>query len=132
MVGDDGRPWTPPPAGWYPFGDGATRYWDGSRWTDHVSTVQPAQSPYPLVPAPLVAPKSPGLAVIASFFVPGLGQLVNGEVGKAVVMFALWLVCLALIFVLNGFLLAPVVWVWGMVDAYSSAQRWNLQRGIIS
>jgi hypothetical protein len=31
-----------------------------------------------------------------------------------------------------GFLTAPVVWIWGMVDAYSGAQRWNAARGIVS
>lgn len=29
------------PAGWYPDGIGATRYWDGNAWTEHVQ--QPAQ-----------------------------------------------------------------------------------------
>jgi len=34
------------PAGWYedPSGEHASRYWDGSAWTDHVSEVPPAPS----------------------------------------------------------------------------------------
>jgi hypothetical protein len=36
---------------------------------------------------------------------------------------------------LIGFLFLPVcfvVWIWGMVDAYQGAQRWNARHGIIS
>lgn len=31
------------PAGWYPDGQGATRYWDGLRWTGHVAPAPAAQ-----------------------------------------------------------------------------------------
>jgi hypothetical protein len=37
-----------------------------------------------------------------------------------------------LMFVVVGFFTAFAIWVWAMVDAYQGAQRWNLQRGIIS
>jgi TM2 domain-containing membrane protein YozV len=79
-----------------------------------------------------VAPKSPGLALLASFFVPGLGQLMNGQAGKGVLMFALYLFSFVLMFVLIGFLTAPAVWIWSMVDAYSGAQQWNARHGILS
>ena len=82
--------------------------------------------------APMVAPKSPGLALLASFFIPGLGQLINGEAAKGVLMFFGYVFSFALMFVLIGFLTAPAIWIWGMVDAYTGAQRWNLQRGIVS
>ena len=79
-----------------------------------------------------VAPKSPGLALLASFFFPGLGQLVNGQVGKGIAMFVAYLVSLALLFVFVGFLLVPAIWIWSMVDAYSGAKQWNARHGILS
>jgi hypothetical protein len=33
------------PAGWYPDGHGATRYWDGSGWTEQVAPQQPSAAP---------------------------------------------------------------------------------------
>lgn len=128
--------------GWYPIKDGETRYWDGSSWTAHVASSTPVHPAggaalYPAVGAPVypvvrVSPKSPGLALLGSFFVPGLGQLINGEAAKGIVIFGLWCMALLLIFVLVGFFIAPAVWLWGMVDAYTSAQRWNARYGILS
>ncbi len=101
----------------------------------------PLQSgqPAPLVagthgyaPATRVAPKSAGVALIASFFLPGLGQFVNGQPGKGVAFLLAYLVSFALLFVLVGFVTMPVVWIWSMVDAYSSAQAWNARHGILS
>lgn len=83
---------------------------------------------YPIV----VSPKSPALALIASFFFPGLGQLINGEVGKGIAMLALYFVSWMLAFVLIGFLFLPIVWIWSMIDAYSGAKNWNTAHGIIS
>jgi hypothetical protein len=34
-------PYPPTPPGWYPDGQGATRYWDGSAWTAHVAQPSP-------------------------------------------------------------------------------------------
>jgi uncharacterized Tic20 family protein len=45
-----GSPDAPPPAapGWYPdpSGSGSHRYWDGSRWTDALSSAIPPASPH--------------------------------------------------------------------------------------
>ena len=146
------------PAGWYAQHDGSERFWTGVQWSDqsrpgapdHVHTgalvpVPQAAMPPAAVPQryaapgrapygypPQVAPKSPGLALLGSFFVPGLGQLMNGDAGKGVLLFFLYVLSFFLMFVLIGFLTAPAVWVWGMVDAYGGAQRWNAQRGIVS
>lgn len=123
------------PAGWYPQPDGSQRYWSGTEWTDRTSPA-PAGGVVPYGNAalvvPQVAPKSPGLALLASFFIPGLGQLINGEAIKGVLMFLGYVFSFALMFVLIGFLTAPAIWIWGMIDAYQGAQRWNLQRGILS
>ncbi len=79
-----------------------------------------------------VAPKSPGLALLGSFFFPGLGQLINGQVGKGIAMFVAYLVSIALLFVFIGFLLVPAIWIWSMVDAYSGAKQWNARHGILA
>lgn len=133
--------------GWYPDGRGQTRYWTGASWTNDVAPATPAppspsmhitlypppthQAPPPR-PVRQVSPKSPGLAVLGSFFVPGLGQLINGQGSKALFFFFCWVASFVLIFILIGFLTAPIVWVWSMADAHSSARHWNLRHGIIS
>lgn len=110
-------------------------------------TAHPVPSSYPVPPdrpAPLVAgpygyspmmqvaPKSPGLAVLASFFLPGLGQFVNGEGAKGFAFLFTWFLGFLLLAVFIGVFVLPVVWVWSMVDAYSSAQAWNARHGILS
>lgn len=124
------------PAGWYPQGDGSQRYWSGTEWTDHHA---PAPAPSAVVPAGMyaggvgqVAPKNPALSLLGSFFIPGLGQLMNGDTTKGILMFVGYALSFLLMLVLIGFLTAPAIWIWGMIDAYQSAQRWNLQRGIVS
>jgi TM2 domain-containing membrane protein YozV len=67
--------------------------------------------------------RSAGLAAVLSFFWCGLGQIYNGEIGKGVVFILLYLASWALIFVFVGLLTTPLLWVWGMVDAYHTAER---------
>jgi TM2 domain-containing membrane protein YozV len=144
------------PAGWYRQPDGTERYWTGVEWSHHVRSVPSppppvmsgavvpvtppagaqvaplAQGQYGYVPARQVAPKNPALAVIASFFLPGLGQFVNGQGGKGVVFLIAYIVSLVLILLFVGVFLAPIVWIWSMIDAYSGAQNWNARYGILS
>jgi TM2 domain-containing membrane protein YozV len=79
-----------------------------------------------------VAPKSPAVSVLLSIFIPGLGSMVNGNVGTGVAILVLnivgWILAIALI----GIPLAIGTWIWGLADAYQSAQRWNRAHGIIS
>ena len=64
--------------------------------------------------------KSPILAVACSCFVPGLGQVYNGETGKG---FAIFFGTLFGLFVL----LIPglIIWIYGMSSAYSTARKMN-------
>jgi TM2 domain-containing membrane protein YozV len=87
-------------------------------------------NPYPA--APFVAPKNPAVSLLISFFVPGVGSMVNGDAGIGVAILIGYLVSLFLMLVLVGFLTAPAFWIWGLVDAYTGAQRWNARHGIIS
>jgi TM2 domain-containing membrane protein YozV len=93
---------------------------------------QPAYTPQGYVAVTQVAPKSPGLALLGSFVVPGLGQLMNGQVGKGLLFFLGYLVSIVLMFVVIGFFTAFAVWVWAMADAYGGAQQWNARHGILS
>ncbi len=81
---------------------------------------------------PVIAPKNPAVSLILSFFLPGLGTIVNGDVGKGVGILLGYLFSYVLMFILIGFLTAPAFWIWGMIDAYQGAQSWNARHGIIS
>ena len=57
-------------------------------------------------------------------------HFMNGETGKGVAILVGYLVCWAL-----SWLLVPLVgvfglWIWGMVDAYQGAQRYNMAHGL--
>lgn len=139
-------------AGWYqdPSVPGQQRYWDGSTWTAHVApglepaAIVPAQAAYPTYAgtrpgyavAPqagyAVAPKNPALSLLVSFFIPGVGSMMNGEVGKGIGILVGYLVSFVLIVVVVGIVGVLGFWIWGMVDAYTGAQRWNREHGILS
>lgn len=56
-----------------------------------------------------------GVPAILSFFIPGLGQIVKGQVGKGILIFigvAIGLV----FFVVPG----AIIWIWQIIDAYNS------------
>ncbi len=81
---------------------------------------------------PAVSAKNPGLALVASFFIPGLGSLMNGRVASGIAIFAMYFISFGLMVVAIGFITAPAVWVVGMWDAYTSAKEWNARHGIVS
>jgi len=57
------------------------------------------------------------LAAICSFFIPGLGQLVQGRIFAAIIFFAALVISGALTWVLIGWLLLPIVYLWAIIDA---------------
>lgn len=68
-----------------------------------------------------VASQTHGVPALVSFFIPGVGQLIKGHVGKGI---ATWFVMgtftlLSLVFPLL-FLSLPVAWLWNVYDAYKS------------
>jgi TM2 domain-containing membrane protein YozV len=97
-----------------------------------------AQQPYP--PAPYGQPqqfihvqgRSAAVAVIASLFIPGLGSMLNEKVAKGILILACYIVAVVTIFFFIGFILAPAVWIWGMVAANNDAHAWNRAHGILS
>ena len=76
-------------------------------------------SPYVLHP-PMNRQKSPMTAAVCSTFLPGLGQVYNGETIKGVAIFIMFLVGLAIL-VIPGL----IVWVFGMYNAYTTAGKMN-------
>lgn len=91
----------------------------------------PAPYGRPMVPM-VVAPKSPGLSLLASFFVPGLGSMINGDGGKGAGILIGYIVSLFFVLIVIGIFGVIGFWVWGMVDAYQGARNWNLRHGILS
>lgn len=57
------------------------------------------------------------LAAICSFFIPGLGQLVQGRILAAILFFISMAIATALILVVIGYILAPIVYIWAIIDA---------------
>jgi len=64
--------------------------------------------------------KSSFIAILCSLFVPGLGQVYNGETEKGVIIFLATLIG-TFIFIIPG----VIVWIYGMYDAYTIAKKMN-------
>ena len=76
-------------------------------------------------PVPPVFYKNPGLAAVLSFFWMGLGQIYNGQIAKGVFFIIAYAISWILICILIGFITTPLLWIYGMYDAYRSAQKIN-------
>lgn len=87
------------------------------------------QTPQPQEAAAQAGPpkmyKNPGLAAILSFFWMGLGQIYNGQIGKGIGFIIAYGISLLLMFILVGFITTPILFFWGIYDAYKSAERIN-------
>jgi TM2 domain-containing membrane protein YozV len=97
--------------------------------------VAPYQQPYAQgYPAagPQVVPKNPGIALLISFFLPGVGSLYAGKVSTGVIIIACYIVSWILTIIIIGFVGVFGFWIWGMIDAYQAAQAWNRQHGLVS
>jgi TM2 domain-containing membrane protein YozV len=75
---------------------------------------------YPFYAAPPRQQKSTTIAGFCSSFLPGLGQVYNGETAKGFALFILTLAGLV-IFLIPGL----IVWLYAMYDAYSVAGKMN-------
>ncbi len=69
--------------------------------------------------------KNSGVAAVLSVFWTGLGQIYNGQIGKGIVLMAIQGINAVLMTVFVGFITFPILWVWGIVDAYKAAERIN-------
>ena len=77
------------------------------------------------VKASTTGAKNPGLAAVLSFFFMGLGQIYNGDIGKGILFIILYVISILLWVVLIGFLTTPILWIYGVYDAYKTAEKIN-------
>jgi TM2 domain-containing membrane protein YozV len=75
--------------------------------------------------------KSPGLAAVLSFFFCGLGQIYNGQILKGLFMLVAYAVSWWMVWLVVGIITTPILWIWGIVDAYRTAQRINTDLGVV-
>ncbi len=123
-------------AGWYPDPTrvNTQRYWDGASWTDNIA---PSASPLAttsqfsltLPTYSATAPKNPVLSLAVSLLVPGVGSMMNGDVNRGIIILVGFFVSILLTLVLVGFIGVIGFFVWGLVDAYQGALRWNRAHG---
>ncbi|WP_096187820.1 hypothetical protein [Evansella halocellulosilytica] len=69
--------------------------------------------------------KNPGVAAVLSALWTGLGQIYNGQIGKGIAFMIIQIFNSMLMVVLIGFITFPIFWIYGMVDAYKSAEAYN-------
>ncbi|MBW1615596.1 MAG: TM2 domain-containing protein [Deltaproteobacteria bacterium] len=67
--------------------------------------------------------KSSVLAMILSFFLPGLGDLYCGSYVKGLIFIVLDVICFILIFFGIGLIVAPVLVICGVISAHLSAKK---------
>ncbi|MGA9994552.1 MAG: hypothetical protein WBP93_04010 [Pyrinomonadaceae bacterium] len=77
--------------------------------------------PYAMPVAPYIKRKEPAVALLLSMLLPGIGQFYNGDVGKGIGFMIGF-------FLLIGFGIGIIFWIWAMIDAYRSATNINLER----
>jgi len=96
--------------------------------TSMVATAGTGVAPAQQIPAQqiiVVSEKSPGLAAVLSFFWAGLGQIYNGEISKGILLIVAYAISCGLMAVVVGFFTTPILWIYGMVDAYKTAEKFN-------
>jgi TM2 domain-containing membrane protein YozV len=87
-------------------------------------SVQPAQLQ--------VVPKNPAVALIVSVFLPGVGSMISGQAGVGTLILVSYVLGWFLTLFIVGFVIVPAAWIFGLVHAYQSAQRWNRDHGFTS
>jgi TM2 domain-containing membrane protein YozV len=69
--------------------------------------------------------KNPGLAAVLSFFYMGLGQIYNGQIAKGIVFIVAYSISWLLVAVVIGLITTPIMFIFGIYDAYRSAEKIN-------
>ena len=70
----------------------------------------------------MVEQKSSGIAVILSFFIPGLGQIYVGKISLGVLLIILDFVFGLLSIIVIGIPFLILLWLYSMYDAYKTAE----------
>lgn len=128
----DGQPPQSPPPGWYPDGQGGTRWWDGQQWGVAASQVPAVQTGTGGDPKSM-AVLAQVLGIVTGFLGPLIIYLVNGDKDPFVrhhsaealnfqlTVLIAYLVSFVLMLVLIGFVLIFVVWVLAIVFGIQAA-----------
>ncbi|MBR6024771.1 MAG: zinc-ribbon domain-containing protein [Methanobrevibacter sp.] len=69
--------------------------------------------------------KSAALGIILNFFVPGLGHIGCEFTHRGLNFLVMYVISIALMFVLIGFILVPVIWIWSMIDVNTCVNKAN-------
>jgi TM2 domain-containing membrane protein YozV len=69
--------------------------------------------------------KNPGLAAVLSALFVGLGQIYNGQIGKGLILILAYIISWALMLLIIGFITTPLIWIFGIYDAYNTAKKIN-------
>ena len=69
--------------------------------------------------------KNPGLAVLLSFLLCGLGQIYNGQILKGLLFMFVLAISIPLAAFGIGWLTGGAMWLAGLFDAYQTAQHMN-------
>lgn len=72
---------------------------------------------------------NPFVAAVLSMLFPGLGQIYNRELERGILFIVAMLVAFVSVFALVGFVLVPAVWLYGIYDAYTRAERRTTHAG---
>ncbi|MCS3924590.1 hypothetical protein [Methanosalsum natronophilum] len=64
--------------------------------------------------------KTHGVPALLSFFIPGLGQLIKGQILKAIIIWIVMAISGALTIILIGYITTPIIWLWQIFDAYNN------------
>ncbi len=92
-----------------------------------IPAAQPQAAPPPLPPGYTYAavrrdPKSPFAALLLSILFPGLGQVYNGQLSKALIIFCVWAGCLYTMIEVNPL---PWVFVMAFTTLFSYVDAWR-------
>lgn len=74
--------------------------------------------------------KDPGMALVMSMVVPGLGQMYNGEMIKGFIILFFSVVFMVGAFaIILPIIICILIWLFGMFDAYNRAKEINAEEG---
>lgn len=69
---------------------------------------------------------NPVLAAVLSFFYMGIGQIYNGQTHKGIAFLIAYSISWLLMNLWIGYLTTPILWIYGIYDAYKSAEKINV------
>jgi len=82
-----------------------------------------------LIEAKLVEEKSTILTIVLGLLLPGLGQMYVGNILKGIIVLISCTISLIILgFIFIGYIIAFILYVWAIVDAYNHAKHLNAVR----